>query len=160
LIICNSRQEYEIRAHRDGGGIMSASYVNRMVFTLICISGAGAASQTATAQNAAPVIDLVTIRTDIERYEVVYPEFHFHDPSGTTQLIHREIIATDWPKPLRFNKGGAISISSEQQIKGTTFVGRWRCGPETYYLTIQAYMENLAGLKSNVVEYTIHCNGG
>jgi hypothetical protein len=39
-------------------------------------------------------------------------------------------------------------------------VGGWHCGPETYYLTIQAFMMNLAGLKSNVVEYTIHCNGG
>jgi hypothetical protein len=130
-------------------------------FALFCIcAAAGATLQTATAQNAAPVIDLVTIRKDIERYEVVYPEFHFHDPSGTTHLIHREIIATDSPKPLRFNKEGAISISSEQQIKGATYVGRWRCGPENYYLTIQAYMTNLAGLKSNVVEYTIHCNDG
>jgi hypothetical protein len=44
--------------------------------------------------------------------------------------------------------------------RGATFVGGWHCGPETYYLTIQAFMMNLAGLKSNVVEYTIHCNGG
>lgn len=141
---------------------MSTQNSKHEVFlVLLCICGAASATlQTATAQNAAPVIDLVTIRKDIERYEVVYPEFHFHDPSGTTQHIHREIIATDSPKPLHFNKDGAISISAEQQIKGTTFVGRWRCGPETYYLTIQAYMQNLAGLKSNVVEYTIHCNDG
>jgi hypothetical protein len=40
------------------------------------------------------------------------------------------------------------------------FVGGWHCGLETYYLTIQAFMMSLAGLKSNVVEYTIDCNGG
>jgi hypothetical protein len=141
---------------------MSTKNSNHVVFlALLYVCGAACATlQTATAQNAAPVIDLVTLRKDIERYEVVYPEFHFHDPSGTTHLIHREIIATDSPKPLHFNKKGAISISPEQQIKGATFVGRWRCGPETYYLTIQAYMTNVAGLNSNVVEYTIHCNDG
>jgi hypothetical protein len=133
---------------------------NRGVFlVLLCICGAGTSLQ-AAAQNAAPVIDLVTIRKDIERYEVVYPEFHFHDPSGTTQFIHREIIATNSPKPLHFKDAGVISISAEQQIKGATFVGGWHCGPETYYLTVQAFMMNLAGLRSNVVEYTIHCNGG
>jgi hypothetical protein len=137
------------------------NFNHRVSFALLYICGVCSATlQTATAQNAAPVIDLVTIRKDIERYEVVYPEFHFHDPSGTTKFIHRELIATDSPKPLRFNNDGTISISSEQQIKGATFVGRWRCGPETYYLTIQAYMTNAAGLKSNVVEYTIHCNDG
>ncbi|MGO9931356.1 MAG: hypothetical protein ACLPV8_06040, partial [Steroidobacteraceae bacterium] len=101
--------------------------------------------QTAAAQNAYPVIDSVSIRKEMERYEVVYPEFHFHDPSGTTQFIHREIIATNSPKPLNFRDGGVISISAEQQIKGATYVGGWHCGPETYYLTIQAFMMNLAG---------------
>jgi hypothetical protein len=144
------------------GGAMLTKKSNPVVFLVLLYScGAAIATlQTATAQNAAPVIDSVTMRKDIERYEVVYPEFHFHDPSGTTQFIHREIIATNSPKSLNFKDAGVISISAEQQIKGATFVGGWHCGPETYYLTIQAFMMNLAGLKSNVVEYTIHCNGG
>jgi hypothetical protein len=34
------------------------------------------------------------------------------------------------------------------------------CGPESYYVTLRAFIMNLDGGKSNVVEYTIHCNGG
>jgi len=139
---------------------MSTITVNRAVMTvLLCMGGAGAMSQIAMAQGTAPVIDSVTLRKEMERYEVFYPEFRFHDPSGATQFIHRELIATDSPKTFHL-RNGLISISPEQQVKGSTYVGRWRCGAETYYVTIQAFMMNLAGLKSNVVEYTIHCNGG
>jgi hypothetical protein len=68
-------------------------------------------------------------------------------------------VATNSPKPLSV-RDGVIEISPEQQIKGAIHVGGWPCGPETYYLTIQAFVMNLDGQKSNVVEYTIHCNGG
>jgi hypothetical protein len=47
-----------------------------------------------------------------------------------------------------------------QQIQGATYVGGWSCGPESYYVTLRAFIMNLDGGKSNVVEYTIHCNGG
>jgi hypothetical protein len=132
----------------------------RPVFlVLLCAAAGGAALRSASAQDTAPVIDSVTMRKEMQQYEVIYPEFHFHDPSGTVRLIHREVIATSSPKPLTI-KDAVISISAEQQIKGATFVGGWPCGPETYYVTLQAFMMNLGGLKSNVVEYTIHCNGG
>jgi hypothetical protein len=125
---------------------------------------AGAASAAAPglagAQQATPVIDSVTMREDDGgRYPVVYPEFHFHDPSGTVRFIHREIVTTNDPKN-RGAKDGLIEISANQQIQGATFVGGWSCGPESYYVTLRAFMMNLDGGKSNVVEYTIHCNGG
>jgi len=123
------------------------------------VAAGGASLRTASAQDLGPVIDSVTMRKEMQQYEVIYPEFHFHDPSGAVRFIHREVIATSSPKPLTI-KDAVISISVEQQIKGAVFVGGWPCGPETYYVTLQAFMMNLAGLKSNVVEYTIHCNGG
>jgi hypothetical protein len=111
-------------------------------------------------QNGAPVIDSVTMREEVGgRYPVVYPEFHFHDPSGTVRFIHREIVATNDPRN-RGAKDGLIEISAGQQIQGATFVGGWSCGPESYYVTLRAFVMNLDGGKSNVVEYTIHCNGG
>jgi hypothetical protein len=114
----------------------------------------------ARAQQSAPVIDSVTLREDDGgRYPVVYPEFHFHDPSGAVRFIHREVVATSAPKPLSA-RDGVISISAAQQIQGATYVGGWPCGAESYYVTLRAFIMNLEGGKSNVVEYTIHCNGG
>jgi hypothetical protein len=121
--------------------------------------GAVAITVIASAQGAGPVIDSVTMRKEMLRYETVYPEFHFHDPSGTVRFIHREITATNSPKALTV-QDGVIVISPEQQMKGAIYTGGWPCGPESYYLTIQAFLMNLDGQKSNVVEYTIHCNGG
>lgn len=103
--------------------------------------------------------DAVTLREDLQRYEIVYPEFHFRDSSGSVRFIHREIVSTNAPRTLTAHDG-VINISPAQQLKGATFVGRWQCGPEAYYVTLQAFMINLAGAKSNVVRYTIHCNGG
>jgi hypothetical protein len=125
----------------------------------VAIIGAVAITAVASAQNTGPVIDTVSMRTVTQRYETIYPDFHFHDPSGTVRFIHREITATSSPKPLTIHDG-VINISAQQQMRGAIYTGGWTCGPESYYVTIQAFVMNLDGQKSNVVEYTIHCNGG
>jgi hypothetical protein len=112
------------------------------------------------AQQSVPVIDSVTFREDAAgRHPFVYPEFHFHDSSGTVRYIHREVVATNSPKPVGA-RDGLVDISAKQQIQGAIFAGSWSCGAETYYVTLRAFMMNLDGARSNVVEYTIHCNGG
>jgi hypothetical protein len=108
----------------------------------------------------APVLDAVTFHTQMERYQIVYPEFHFHDDSGTVRYIHRELITTDAPGLRRINTDGIIHIPAELQRKGTVFVGGWGCGPGSYYVTIRAFLINLEGRRSNTLQYTIHCNGG
>ena len=75
------------------------------------------------------------------------------------RFIRREIIATNAPQPLKA-ADGIVDISSDQQKRGALYVGGWGCGPEAYYVTLSAYLMNEAGRKSNVVQYTIHCNGG
>ena len=115
----------------------------------------------ASAQQSVPVIDSVTLREDDGgRYPVIYPEFHFHDSGGSVRFIHREVVTTNSPKAVVPRTQSAIDISANQQIQGATFVGGWHCGPERYYVTLRAFMMNREGSKSNVVEYTIHCNGG
>ena len=128
---------------------------------IILVGAAGAAIPAfVTAQQSVPVIESVTIREDTAgRYPVIYPEFHFHDPSGTVRFIHREVVATNAPKSLDIHDG-IVDISANQQMQGATYVGGWHCGPESYYATVRAFLLNLDGGKSNVVEYTIHCNGG
>jgi hypothetical protein len=129
--------------------------------SMVAFGGAVAvAPGLARAQQSAAVIDSVTLREDISgRYPVIYPEFHFHDPSGTARFIHREVVATNAPKPLSV-RDGIIDISANQQIQGATFVGGWPCGADSYYVTLRAFILNLDGGRSNTVEYTIHCNGG
>lgn len=53
-----------------------------------------------------------------------------------------------------------LQRSSAPLLRGAVYTGGWPCGPESYYVTIQAFVMNLDGQKSNVVEYTIHCNRG
>lgn len=70
------------------------------------IFSAAALPGLAAAQGGAPVIDSVTFHEDTAgRYMVVYPEFHFHDPSGTVRFIHRELVATNSPKPTNVRDG-------------------------------------------------------
>src|ERR1700679_4100823 len=103
--------------------------------------GACAITVVASAQNTGPVIDTVSMRTVTQRYETIYPDFHFHDPSGTVRFIHREITATSSPKPLTIHDG-VINISAQQQMRGAIYTGGWTCGPESYYVTIQAFVMN------------------
>jgi hypothetical protein len=133
--------------------------MSRTIRAALTMTGTVAVSTIASAQNTGPVIDFVTLRTVTQRYETVYPDFHFHDPSGTVRFIHREITSTNSPKPLKV-QDGVINISPEQQIKGAVYTGGWTCGPESYFVTLQAFVINLDGQKSNTVEYTIRCNAG
>ncbi len=139
--------------------VWQRSPMSRTPQVAIAMIGAVAVAAIASAEDAGPVIDSVTLRTVTQRYETVYPDFHFHDPSGTVRFIHRAIISTNSPKPLKI-QDGVIDISPEQQIKGAVYTGGWTCGPESYFLTVQAFVINLDGQKSNTVEYTIRCNAG
>lgn len=112
------------------------------------------------ASGVAPVLESVTFHTRMERYETVYPEFHFHDDTGTVRLIHRQLVATNDAGFNNINPDGIIRISAQLQRAGTVFVGGWACGPGSYYVTLRAFLINLQGGKSNSLEYTIHCNGG
>jgi hypothetical protein len=95
------------------------------------------------AQQSVPVIDSVTFHeNDQGRYPVVYPEFHFHDASGTVRFIHREVVASNAPNAPSV-KDGVINISANQQIQGATYVGGWHCGPESYYVKLRAFVVNL-----------------
>jgi hypothetical protein len=123
-----------------------------------CVTGPPAAA-TPAAEDSVPVIDSVTFHEETLRYLTVFPEFHFHDASGSVRFIHREVVETDAPKPLHV-RDGVINISAAQQKKGATFVGGWGRGPEVYHVRLRAWIINDAGRKSNVVEYTIHCNDG
>jgi hypothetical protein len=106
------------------------------------------------------VLESVTFHKRMERYETVYPEFHFHDASGTVRYIHRELVATNDEGFSGVNPDGIIRIPAELQREGTVFVGGWACGPGSYYVTLRAFLINLQGGRSNTLEYTIHCNGG
>ena len=143
---------------------MTRNKVRRaLILSLLSAPTAAVAPQLAGAQQNGPVIDSVTMREDDGgRYQVIYPEFRFHDPSGTVRFIHREVVSTNAPTSVRIkvNEDGIVGISASQQIQGATYVGGWHCGPESYYVTLRAFVMNLDGAKSNVVEYTIHCNGG
>jgi len=121
-----------------------------------------------------PVLDSITLRTDTSgQYMVVYPEFHFHAPDGNVTQIDRELLSTDMPNsfkgvfgqvelpvPFGFNPTSRILNDSNSQVHGATYVGGWRCGPNSYYMNARAKVVTDNGLSSNWVNYTIHCNGG
>lgn len=126
---------------------------------LLAAGGTLASETSAPQQDEGPVLEAITQHQIVLRYQVIYPEFHFHDASGNVHFFHRELVTTNAPK-LSFDPDGVVSISAEQQKKGAVLVGQWNCGPETYFVTLRAFLIDLDGRHSNSLEYTIHCNGG
>jgi hypothetical protein len=112
-------------------------------------------------QGVAPVLDFIGFRQTVERYTVVYPEFHFHSSDGNVVAIHRELVATNrLAGSPAINQNGFVSIPADQQRKGAVYVGGWHCGPEAYAATLKAFLVDTNGNHSNALEYTVHCNGG
>lgn len=106
-----------------------------------------------------PVLDEIAFHTAIDRYPVIYPEFHFHAKDGNVIAIHRDLLSTNAPKPIKIHEDSVIAISPDQQKKGAVYVGGWPCGPEIYTADLQAYLLDANGNHSNTVPYKINCEG-
>lgn len=105
------------------------------------------------------MLESISIRHQMERYPVVYPEFHFHAIDGNVNAIHREILSTNSPTPLNFVSDARIDISAEKQRSGAVYVGGWHCGPEKYEVQLRAVLIDSTGNRSNPLEYHIDCSG-
>jgi len=128
-----------------------------LIFLAVTMTGC---AETPQPKGTAPVLDSITFHKVLERYTVIYPEFNFHSADGNVVAIHREIVSSNKPDGhLNFNPDATIHISADQQRKGATYVGGWPCGPETYVVTLQAYLTDENGNRSNVMKYAIPCNG-
>jgi hypothetical protein len=89
----------------------------------------------------------------------IIPDFHFRAPNGNAVLLHRELVETS-ANNFHLNPATAINISPDVQKKGAVISGGWNCGTGQYYATVNAYIMDDNGIRSNTVRYTVHCNGG
>lgn len=112
----------------------------------------------ATASGAPPILDEITQKTLHPVYDVVVNEFHFHDPDGDVRFIHRELVETNGPDKTIVD--GVVRLPVALQKRGAVYAGEIRCGPNSYYIKLRAYLIDGAGNRSNTMDYTVHCNGG
>ena len=120
--------------------------------------GLGSGSSFADDSNGPPVLDKITLRDSVERYETIYPTFYFHAPGGDVVELHRRIVWSNSANQ-NFNPVSRIDIDPLEQKKGAVWVGSWGCGPEPYTTRVSAYLLDRRGNTSNSVEYTIVCKG-
>jgi hypothetical protein len=104
------------------------------------------------------VLDKVSVRTEIQRYQVNYPTFYFHDPDGDVVEVHRTILSSE-PSDMKINPVSRFRIDAEQQKQGAVWVGGWRCGPNPSKATVRAYLTDSHGNNSNALDYTVVCPG-
>jgi hypothetical protein len=74
-------------------------------------------------------------------------------------VLHRDVVtSTSINANLTANE--AINILPEQQKLGATVSVSSVCTDNRYYTTYRAYIMDSDGIRSNEVQYTVHCNGG
>ena len=132
-----------------------------MLTRLLMIMGlAGMAASCATLppDKTPPILDRVEMREKVERYDTLYPTFHFHAERGDVVEVHREIVTSDVAHP-NFNPVSRIDVDPDQQKKGAVWVGGWGCGPNPSSTTVRAWLVDRHGNRSNAVEYHIDCKG-
>ena len=113
----------------------------------------------AVGQGSPPVLDSITERSVIlAGFPRVIPEFHFHDADGDVRFLAREMVETNGP--YRQVGGAAVDLPPDLQKRGAVLAGGWPCGPNAYYVKMNAYLVDAAGNRSNAMTYTVHCNGG
>ncbi len=112
----------------------------------------------ASGSGSPPVLDEITQKTVRPVYDVVVNEFHFHDPDGDVRFIHRELVETNGPDKTIVD--GVVRLPPALQKRGAIYAGEIRCGPNSYYIKLKAYLIDEAGNRSNAMDYTVHCNGG
>lgn len=110
-----------------------------------------------------PVLLSVTarknVRAGINIMDLV-PDFRFVAPRGNAIMLRRELVDTSGAFAQTQIQSATINIPAEAQKKGAVISGGWRCGTQVYYVTLRAFLIDSEGNRSNVITYTIHCNGG
>ena len=115
-----------------------------------------------SAKPGGPVIQSITANVSasgLMSANMIVPQIHFIDPSGNAVLLHREVMETN-ANQMDYNASSVINIPPQAQKRGAVLSGEWSCGTSTYYVRLRAYIMDADGNRSNMVQYTIHCNGG
>ena len=99
------------------------------------------------------------VRAGINIMDLV-PDFRFIAPRGNAIMLRRELVDTSGAFAQTQIQSATINIPAEAQKKGAVISGGWRCGTQVYFVTLRAFLIDSDGNRSNVITYTIHCNGG
>lgn len=107
----------------------------------------------------APVIDSYDLqKEDVDDGVIVYQRFHFHDEDGDVNRIDYRVLSASVDG--LDVEGGRVDISANAQKSGDTITGEWDCGSDNYEVTLEAFLRDAAGNRSEPVEYTIVCGRG
>ena len=73
-------------------------------------------------------------------------------------MVHRRVVEVRGRLP-NFHPTSRFQIDPEAQKRGAVWVGGWYCGPNPVTATVEAYLSDRAGHRSNSLTYTVVCRG-
>jgi len=111
-------------------------------------------------KNNIPTITGVAMREDIENGElVIRQEINFFDKDGNTNYVEWELVNLSDPSQRQYIqiKNGEVNALLEEQINGTYTIGAWNCRGHVYVATLDVYLLDKSGGRSEPYRYTIEC---
>jgi len=107
-----------------------------------------------------PTITGVTTRESNESGElVIHQEINFFDKDGNTNYVEWELVDLSDPSQRQYIQitNGVVNSLFDEQIKGTYTVGTWHCQGRIYVATLDVYLLDRSGNRSEPYRYTIEC---
>ena len=109
------------------------------------------------AHKSSPVIKgVVVTRTILGNSLILEQNIELSDPEGDAIFVNYIVLGTN-SKQLNVSSS-TINASKEEQIQGTTTVGRWTCGTEKYFIKFRAIITDAGGHTNLPHDYTINCD--
>jgi hypothetical protein len=99
--------------------------------------------------------DVTLVRTLENGLEVWHQNIAFTDADGDANFVNYIVLQSSQPVSV---SSASIEASAAAQKSGTTTIGRWNCGQETYSVKFRVLITDAAGRASNHHDYPVNCN--
>jgi hypothetical protein len=110
-----------------------------------------------------PIPDLPPAITSVDlRYSksgseiIVYQDIYFNDINGDANFVEYRLVSITNGYFANIKNGGLDNSAAEQKT-GAMLTGKWECGEGGYEITLEVFIRDAYGHRSNGVSYTMNC---
>ena len=110
----------------------------------------------AVGSNAPLIIDITHDQQSSDNGSILFLQIHFQDAEGDAVLLDWELVASTLSGV--DVDDDSINLPAAKQMAGATAIAVWECGNMSYTVVLSLSILDLAGNRSDAVEYSFKCN--
>jgi len=101
------------------------------------------------------LVDVIHRETNQQGNLIIHKDIHFIDPDGDAKIVTYTVLHSDIEN--YYVEDDPITATAEQQKQGTFVTATWKCGSQSYQITLNARIIDEAGHQSPPFKLVFDC---